>query len=803
MIRFFKKFVTVNPFSITFYLTLIVVVLFIQGVPLFELIEWKTFDLRFEGRGIQEPTPVVALAVIDEKSLEMEGRWPWPRAKFAKLIDILSKDGARVVGFDIGFLEPDENTSLQVLNQLDAQIQKLDIKNQELIEFLQSKKINADNDLVFANALQNSEARVVLGHFFYMSKHFLGYEFDDEEVSRRLNTIQDSRYPMTIYEEPDIDLDYFIFNYRAYAPQPNIDILSQAAASSGFFNFEPDPDGIVRKVPLVVKCGEELYSPISVQCVWQYLDQPQMMLGVAINGIIGVMMGDLFIPTEEDGNLLINYLGPERTFPHYSITDIINEKFEKGTFQDKIILVGGTAIGLGDIRMTPFSSSGEYPGMEVHANIIDNMLTGNFLAKPKWTQIYDVMAILILGFFTGIVMRRLGAILGLLVAAGLFVGHVLVSQWLFNNYSLWVNLVYPLLALLVVYMALTMYRYLIEEKNKRFLHSTFSSYLSPELIEEMVSSETMPELGGEARIVTAYFTDIQSFSVFSEKLTAAQLVELLNEYLSAMTDLLIVERGTLDKYEGDAIVAFLGAPIDIPDHAVRACRVAVSMQNTLLDLRNKWRQEKLLPDEPARNIKNLSPEEWASGDKWPKVVHDMRMRIGINTGDIVVGNMGSSVRMNYTMMGDAVNLAARLEEGAKQYGIFTAASEYTLESEYLNEKGETARVWDAVEARFIDRITVVGRTEPVKVYELCALKGGLSDNEKELFSVFDKGMQHYINMEWDAAMDCFKESRSYERNPDAHTTPSDVFYKRCELFKDTPPVPSGEKWDGVYRLTEK
>jgi len=378
-----------------------------------------------------------------------------------------------------------------------------------------------------------------------------------------------------------------------------------------------------------------------------------------------------------------------------------------------------------------------------------------------------------------------------------------MSRLLFIHAGLLVNIVYPLLAIILVYTGLTLYHYLVEEKNKRFLHATFTSYLSPELIEMMVDSESMPELGGEARIATAYFTDIQSFSTFSEQLTANQLVELLNEYLTAMTDILIEEGGTLDKYEGDAIVAFLGAPLYLPDHALRACRVAVAMQDSLFKLRKKWKSEKQLPDEPIRNSKNLPSEVWVPGEKWPMVVHDMKMRIGVNTGEIVVGNMGSTMRMNYTMMGDAVNLAARLEAGAKQFGIYTSVSEYTMNAEFMDENGEKKRVMDAVEARFIDNITVVGKSEPVRIYELCAMKDGLSDQEKELFKIFNKGMEHYVHMEWDAAIAQFSESLKIERVPDGKTTPSQVFIERCEEFQANPPVAPGEKWDGVYRMIKK
>lgn len=798
MKKFFKLFISLNPVSITAGIVILVFILFLIGVPIFELVELKSYDLRFVSRGIEKPSPEVVLAVIDEKSLDTEGRWPWPRTKMVRLIDALSQDGAKVIGFDIFFSEPDESSQLQLVNQLEQKIETFQIKNPQLEKFINQSKIEADNDLALANAIKNSKARVVLGYFFHMSQAELDYQIHQKEIENHLERISTSRYPLVIYEDQQMEIDPFP---TAYAPESNIEILTQATESFGYVNTIPDLDGVVRSTPMIIKCGKEIFMPLAVRCMWHYLDEPQLMVKVAIYGIQGIQMGERFIPTDEEGKLRINYLGPRKIFPHYSIGDILHGNLPKGTFKNKIVIVGATATGIYDMRNTPFDPV--YPGLEIHATVADNILKNNFLHKPKWTVIYDILAILVLGVLTGIVLPRLNALYGILFTAGVFFLHIYMSRFLFIHSGLLVNIVYPLLALVLAYTTLTLYRYLVEEKSKRFLHATFTSYLSPELIEEMVNKKTMPELGGEARIVTAYFTDIQSFSTFSEQLTAHQLVKLLNEYLTAMTDILIEEGGTLDKYEGDAIVAFLGAPLYLPDHAIRACRVAVAMQDSLIKLQHKWGSEKQLPDEPNRNIKNLPPEVWVPGEKWPKIVHDMKMRIGVNTGEIVVGNMGSTMRMNYTMMGDAVNLAARLEAGAKQFGIYTSVSEYTMNSEYMDENGHKKRVMDAVEARFIDNITVVGKSEPVKIYELCAMKGGLSDQEKELFNIFNKGMAHYVNMEWDAAIDQFSESLNIERIPDGKTTPSQVFIERCEEFKANPPVAPGEKWDGVYRMTQK
>ncbi|MBN1624952.1 MAG: adenylate/guanylate cyclase domain-containing protein [Deltaproteobacteria bacterium] len=802
MRKFLKLFLSPNFVSISVFVILFVIVLFITGVTFLDMIELKTFDLRFKWRGHKTPSPAIVTAVIDEESLDKEGRWPWPRNKIADLIKKLSDDGAKVIAFDIFFTEPDNNSNLEFLNSLDEEIRALDIRSQGLQAFIEKNKVKADNDLALAEAISESKARIILSYYFYSSKEALGYEIDQEEINSRIATIKGSLYTNIQYEKKTTDYDPFFKTKDYYAPEVNLEMFSQVAASSGFINEETSDDGVVRNSPLAIRLGEDIFTPFSVQCAWQYLDKPNLILRVAEYGIQGIEVGDTFVPTDESGKLLINYLGePGTLFPRYSITKILNDQFQKGSFRDKLVIVGSIATGAHDLRNTPFS--GEYPGMEVHATVVDNILRNDFISKPEYEKAYDILVIIILGALIGIIVPRSGAIMGLCFTAGLVVVYILGSRWLFSQYGLWVNMVYPLLTIVLTYISLTAYRYLVEEKSKRFLHSTFSSYLSPELIQDMVASNTMPELGGEARMLTAYFTDIQGFSVFSEKLTAHQLVELLNEYLSAMTDIIIRERGTLDKYEGDAIIAFFGAPMHIPDHPLRACRVAVTMQSTLLNLREKWRSEKLLPGAPERNIKKAPPEEWVPGDKWPGVVHEMMMRIGINSGEIVVGNMGSSMRMNYTMMGDAVNLAARLEAGAKQFGIYTCVSEFALNTEYINEKGEKERAMDMVEARFIDNITVVGKSEPVKIYELCAMKGGLTTQEKRLFDIFDMGIHYYRRMQWDEAIKYFRESYKIERIPEAATNPSEVYIRRCMAFKKNPPVAPGQKWDGVFRMTRK
>ena len=476
-----------------------------------------------------------------------------------------------------------------------------------------------------------------------------------------------------------------------------------------------------------------------------------------------------------------------------ALTQEYGKQFDR--YYGKFIFTGANATGLGDVRQTPY---GAMTGVNIIMNAFSTVVTQNPLRTSS--DIPHLNSLLLLGMclfcslLYGFINIRIGAGLFVLLFLGTF-GTALALFW---SRSFFLETTPLIFSNAVIFVSIVVFKFLTEEKDKKFLRATFSSYLAPELIDEMYRSKTIPTLGGEARAVTAFFTDIQGFSTFSEKLTAHQLVELLNEYLSAMTDILISEKGTLDKYEGDAIIAFFGAPMEIPEHPLRACRVAVAMQQRLLNLCDKWRSEKQGPDEPDRNTKGLPPEEWRPGDKWPRIVHQMKMRIGINTGEIVVGNMGSAMRMNYTMMGDPVNLAARLEAAGKQYGVYALASENTLAFEFTDANGETVKVRDMIETRFIDTIAVVGKSEPVRVYEVWSMRGELTAEEQDLARIFDQGIQHYLRMEWDLAIAAFSEALKVERTPDGNTTPSQVYIERCRLFKENPPArPGGGLGRGV------
>ncbi|MBW1998082.1 MAG: adenylate/guanylate cyclase domain-containing protein [Deltaproteobacteria bacterium] len=740
---------------LTLLLTAMVLSLFVVKVPILDLVELKTYDLRFRSRKAKKPLTPIALAVIDEKSLDIEGQWPWPRAKIARLIRILSEDGAKVIGFDICFAEPDKNNSLELIRQLEEKIRSYEIDHPLLKDFISGRKRSADNDLTLARAIREAEAKVVLGHFFYMSPDFLDYDIGQGEIEERLHRIENSRYPIVLLPKGTEIQDPFA---HAYAPETNIRVLSDVADSSGYFNMISDPeDGVLRRMELIIKCGKDLYAPLSVQVLWNFLDRPTLLVRVAEYGIEGIQIGETFVPTDERGRLLINYLGPEETFTRYPISDILNGRFPRGTFKDKIVLVGSTAIGLYDIRNTPVSSSGEYPGLEVHATIIDNILREDFLHKPEWAKAYDVLVILFLGLISGVIVSRTRALKGFFLATGLFISYALLNRLLFASHGIWLNLVYPLLALVLVYVCLTVFRYFTEERERRKIGGAFNQYVSKHVVSEMLKNPERLRLGGDKKELSVLFSDIRGFTTISETMPTEELVQVLNEYLTSMTEIVFRHEGTLDKYMGDALMAIFGAPLDQFDHPIRACASALDMTSELARLNDRWVKEGKIP---------------------------LEIGIGINTGIMMVGNMGSVHRFDYTVIGDAVNLASRLEAANKNYRTNILISESTYE-----------KVKSHFECLELDSVRVKGKVEPVRIYHLMGRKGSVPW-DPEAIQGFHAALEKYKERRWDEAVELFQEV--VERAPGLHA--SHLYIKRCLDLKSNPPPP---EWDGVFTMAMK
>jgi adenylate cyclase len=748
---YMKKFIKLNPLVLAVLAIGIGISAYWIGVPFLDLMELKTIDLRFNARGKVDPGDQVVLAVIDEKSINKEGKWVWPRSKMARMVNQLSEAGARVIAFDIGFLEPDDQKVVATIVGIQDRLKSLGIENKNIEQYLSGLQIELDSDRLLADAVANSRSKIVLGYFFHMSDTELAHlETDTMDVHE--NNSKGSRHKMVRYASSEAQHIPLI---KAAMPQSNIQIISEKTPYAGYFNMFPDPDGVVRWIPAVIQFRDHLYAPLSLMSVSAYLDAP-LSVQVADYGIEEVRIGNRTIPTDELGRVLINYRGEEKSFPHISITDIIHDEVPREMLQDKIVMVGATAVGIYDLRVTPFGSV--FPGLEIHANMASAVLARTFLHQPAWAAAFDLFMIIAIGFFLWFMLTRKGVITGGIAATALFAGYILLCQYLFTEKGWILNLVYPLTVLLLTYVGITAYKYLVETRQKKFIRDAFATYLAPTVVKQLIDSEENLVLGGEERVITAFFSDVQGFTSISEKLTPSELVELLNEFLTEMTDIILKHEGTVDKFEGDAIIAFFGAPNDLLHQEETAVDTCLDMQRRLGELREKWQGEG-------------KPE--------------LKMRIGLCTGRAVVGNMGSKNRMDYTMMGDTVNTAARLEGVNKVYGTYTMIGDTTFRG-----------VGPNIVVRELDSINVVGKAEPVTVYEPVGYNDEVDPARVDLIDHYTAGLNAYRNRDWNRALIFFNTALGI----DPEDGPSRTLIARCNAYKSDPP-PSD--WNGAYSMTTK
>ena len=729
-------------------ITFSVIIAYLFDPAFLKFMELKSLDLKFQTRGNIQPGNETVIVSIDEKSLDELGRWPWSRDIQALLIDKVTEYGARVIAFDAVFSEPDTNPGLAKIRDFKDRFQVKPDTDPTFLTWLRRVEEESDTDQQFADAIQQSE-RTILGYFFHFSDKGLEH-LGKDTLKSSFENIRGSHYNAIRFASEEAKSAYIL---PAYAVESNISKLSRAASGSGFFSFFTDEDGAIRRIPLIVSYEGAFFPPLSIQSLKLYLEK-QVSFYIQEYGVESVEIGDIVIPTNGQGEMLINYYGPKNTFPHYSATDIINKRIPENSLKDKIVIIGPTAIGIYDLRITPFQKN--YPGVEIHATVIDNILHQRFLVQPEWIGVIDLSTIFIGGFIVTFFIAKADVFRSLGLTF-LFGGIFLWFNFFLFQQGIQSSIIYPLLNLSVVHAGITIYQLFTEGRERRFIKRAFGHYLSPTVIEQLVSNPGQLKLGGERKVLTAFFSDVAGFSTISEKLSPEELVELLNVYLTKMTDIILNYEGTVDKFEGDAIISFFGAPVPFDDHVKRACMVSIEMQKKLRELRVQWKNDG-------------KPE--------------LFMRIGVNTGPMVVGNMGSKSRMDYTMMGDSVNLAARIEGANKLYGTFTMITENTYNA-----------AKEFVEVRKLDIIRVLGKTEPVTVYELLCAKGELDPQHEKQIDLFHDGLSYYLEQQWDNAMNCFQTILEKSSDP-----PSTIYIERCEKFKTKPPE---SDWDGVFSLTEK
>lgn len=727
---------------------------------LLDLLETKTLDMRFLWRGPIAPRDDIVIVAVDEKADDELGRW-WTSGRkwIARLLDILHAGGARVIGFDLVLDEPDAGAAVTAVDEITAYYHEhlaADSAGTPAFDaFLQRVKQEHDYDAQLAQAIRQA-GTVVLGYYHFRNRGEAEH-LSPEAHAAREQVIARTKYSLMKYP-PGIPRRELRVPH-SYGVEVNLPIFSDAAKSMGYFNAQPHPaDGYIRTSPLIMEYRGQYYPSLALQVAYAYRNPPLPPIIHALGGgvVDRIQLGNGSIPTNEQGQLMINYYGEEQQFPHYSISDVVLGRTAPDTFQDKIVMFGFTAPIYQDLH--PISFQANFPGVETHATVIANILDQDFLTRPESTLFADLLLLAVLALLLGLVLRYTRPVSGALAMLACLAGVVWVAYYAFSVQKVWLNMVYPGLFILLSYVTITSYKYFTEERRKKAVKSAFQHYVAPTVVNQMLDQVTRLRLGGERKELTALFSDIRGFTSISEQMTPEELVRFLNEYLSAMTHIVLQYEGTVDKYMGDAIMAFYGAPLDQVDHAVRACRTALDMMARLRELRGEWAQRGLPP---------------------------MDIGIGINSGEMSVGNMGSEERFDYTIMGDHVNLASRLEGINKQYGTNIVISQFTYA--LVRDEGFTVRELDAVQVK--------GRQEPVVIYELCGC-GSLDTETERLFAIFQQGLAAYKHRQWQTAATHFQEA--LRLRPD--DSPSRLYCERCELYQTTPPP---EDWDGVFVMKTK
>jgi len=737
------------------------------GVSFIKNVEQRSLDARFELRGKRAHDERIVIVGIDENTLHKVGAWPIPRDGYARMIDNLKADGARVVAFDVAFPAPEKNSAVDALKKLHAQVESK--ASPEVLEQIRATQRSSDNDAKLAESLKRA-GNVVLGHLFLDASRVV--DMDAKTAEEYYNVAWGQSFPqvrpvgVAKGEKLDVGKAFAENGGQVFqGMEPNILLLAESAKSFGFFNADTDTDGTVRRALLVARYKDLDWFPalqLQAMRVYENIPDQDVEMFVSPQGLERIRIGKYELKIPPDGTLPINYTGPYQTYQHYSMSDVIEGKFAPGSFKDKIVFLGATALGIGDMRVTPFHEAG-YMGVEIHANALDNFLHHNergrgFLVRGRNQELLDVLAILFFGVVMGWAFsyfKPLNSTLAVLVVLAAF-GFLV--QWQFSRYGVWLSFVIPAGTLIVNYAAITSFRMIFEEREKRKVRRTFERYVSPGVI-RLIEQDPGKyfRAGGEMKELTIMFSDIRSFTTIAEGLTPDELVLLLNEYLGEMTGIMFDHWGTLDKYIGDAIMGFWGSPYPQPDHALRGCASALRMGSRLDELNEKWSAE---------------------GKKMLKI------GIGLNTGPVNVGNMGSDKRFAWTVMGDHVNLASRLEGMTKEYGVRVLISEFTYE-----------QVKDIFVVRELDRIKVKGRTQPVSIYELMDF---LENQERyvELLNLFASALDSYRRMDWPDATEKFEELlRAY---PD--DGPSKKLLHRCHEYMVNAPEAG---WDGVYEMKTK
>ena len=687
----------------------------------------------------------IVIVDIDEASLTAEGQWPWGRDKLSRFVERLFEEyQIAIVGFDIVFAEADESSGLKVLEQLAETTLKDDEKFRANLQVLRPE---LDYDGRFAEMIQKYP--VILGYYF-------NFAASGEDASKI------GRLPAPTFVKGTFKGKRIAF-LEADGYGANIGQLESSALGSGHFNPVNDPDGVVRRVPMLIAFGGAYYASLSLEMVRHLLGSNEIIPhfekplfgGKGYQGLEWLEVGDKRIPVDGRLQALVPYRGHKGSFPYISATDVLHGNADKLLLKGATVLVGTTAPGLLDLRSTPVAEA--YPGVEVHANLIGGIIDGTVKQLPEYTLGAEVLLLILFGLAMAIVVPIMSPLAATVTTLGLL---VLYTGF---NFFIWTagNFVLPVasgvMMLLTMFVLNMSYGYFIETRGKRQITGLFGQYVPPELVDEMAEHPMDYSLDAQSREMTVLFSDVRGFTTLSERLNPKELSELMNLFLTPMTRVIHEQRGTIDKYMGDAIMAFWGAPIEDPNHARHALEAGMQMLEKLEEVNARF---------VARG--------------WPEI----RIGVGVNTGMMSVGNMGSEFRMAYTVLGDAVNLGSRLEGLTKGYGVWIIVSESTKDAvpEYAY--------------RELDRVRVKGKDKPVAIYQPLCPKEKMDKHWKDELKLYREALRFYRAQDWDMAEMNLLNLQRTSRSPSLYK----VYVERVAQYRENPP---GENWDGVFTHTSK
>jgi adenylate cyclase len=709
-------------------------------------LENLTYDNRLRVSMPQTVDPRIVIVDIDEKSMAVEGQFPWPRDKLGRLVtELFDTYHAKVVGFDMIFSEPDRQSGRELFDRLAAG------PLAELPGFTEraaAAREQLDTDRAFADAIRGRA--VVLGFVF---REPTGADSGDPGLPG----------PVLIDKVAASQLSIPFPRQDAFTP--NVPVLREATPHAGFFDLPTlDTDGVVRDAPLMQEYRGQLYPSLALEVLRLALGYPPVQLEFdppdarAGLNLERVRVGELAIPVDERASVLVPYRGHQGSFPYVSATDVLNRRVDPKVLEGAIVFLGTTAPGLKDLRSTPVAP--DYPGVEVHANIVSGALDGTIKQRAAYYSGMEALTLLALGLLLAWLFPKVTAAWAFTVVVALITVGTGLSVFVWYAGHVVMPTGVPVTYTLVVFLAQLLYGYFIEARRSRDISKRFGEYVPPEIVEEMAANPQAVSMEGKSKEMTVLFSDVRSFTTISEQFKdrPQELSELMNNFLSPLTKVIQRHRGTIDKYMGDCIMAFWGAPLDDPEHAIHALQAAIEL---------------------PKAMRALDADFAKRG--WPP----LHIGVGLSTGNMRVGNMGSEFRRAYTVMGDPVNLGSRVEGLTKEYGVAVMCSEFT--------RAAGPAEWSY---RELDQVRVKGKEVPVSIYEPMGPKDALDPALRQDLARHRGALKLYRAQKWDEAE---AEFFSLSRGPNPHKV-YEIFMERIIELRKHPPGPN---WDGVYTFTHK